>query len=172
MTEEKTIYRERTPWPSWVATIYWVAITAVVAPLLAGFDTDLSAVTRGLLALGVVGLAVGLSRAIAGLTVLVQETRLYLFLGSYPLIKRVVPYAEILELHCTEYSPIGEFGGWGARGVGKKKAWTARGNQAVVLTLSDDRQLYVGSDHPQRLEERIRTTAADQLGAARGTDAG
>ncbi|NNF14202.1 MAG: hypothetical protein HKN72_13310 [Gemmatimonadetes bacterium] len=164
MTEENTAYRERTPWPSWVATIYWVAIMAVVAPLLVGYDTDLPAATRGLLALGLVGLAAGLSRVIGGLTVLVQETRLYLFLGSYPIIKRVVPYAEILRLRSTEYSPIGDFGGWGARGVGRKKAWTARGNRAVVLTLTDDRELYVGSDHPQRLEERIRTTAGDRLG--------
>lgn len=170
MTEEKTMYRERTPWPTWVATIFWVAIMGVVAPLLAGYDTDLPAATRGLLALGVVALGAGLARIIGGLTVLVQETRLYLFLGSWPVIKRVVPYDQILNLHSTEYSPLGEFGGWGARGVGKRKAWTARGNQAVVLTLTDDRELFVGSDHPQRLEERIRTTAGDRLGAPHGPD--
>ncbi len=171
VTEEKTAYRERTPWPTWAATIYWVAIVAVVAPLLAGLDTELEAITRGALALGVVSVGLGLARIIGGLTVLVQETRLYLYLGSYPLIKRVVPYAEILDLRSTEYSPIGEFGGWGARGVGRKKAWTARGNQAVVLTLTDGRELYVGSDHPQRLEERIRTTAGDRLGGVQAADA-
>lgn len=165
MTEEKTAYREWTPWPPWVAVVYWVAIMAVVAPLLLGYDTDLGTVTRGLIALGVVTVAAGLARIIGGLTVLVQETRLYLFLGSHPLVKRTVPFAEILDLRCTEYSPLGEFGGWGVRGFGKKKAWTARGNQAVVLTLTEDRELYIGSDHPQRLEERIRTTAGDRLGA-------
>ena len=34
---------------------------------------------------------------------------------------------------------------------------------AVALTLVGDRELYVGSDHPQRLEERIRAAAGDQL---------
>ena len=32
----------------------------------------------------------------------------------------------------------------------------ARGNQAVVLHLRDGRQVYLGSDHPNRLESRIR----------------
>lgn len=166
MTDEKTIYRERTPWPGWVAAIYWCAILLVVALMLAGYDTDLPAMTRGVLALGILGLGVGLARIIGGLTVLVQETRLYVFFGSYPVIKRVVPYAEILEMHSAEHSPIGDFGGWGARGMGKKKAWTARGDEAVVLTLIGDREVYVGSDHPQRLEERIRTTAGDRLGGS------
>ena len=166
VTEEKTLYREWTPWPGWAATIYWLALMAVVVPFLAGFDTDLPSITRGLLALGVVALGAGLARVIGGLTVLVQETRLYLFLGSYPVIRRAVPYSEILDLHGTEYRPLAEFGGWGVRGFGKKKAWTARGNEAVVMTLTGDRLLYVGSDHPQRLEERIRTVAGEGLGAS------
>lgn len=164
MSDEKTIYRERTPWPGWAAAAYWGAIILVAALMMVGYDTDLPGATRGVVSVAILAVGAGVARIIAGLTVLVQETRLYVFLGSYPLIKRVIPYAEIVDMKSVEYSPIGEFGGWGARGVGKRKAWTARGNEAVVLMLTDDREVYLGSDHPHRLEERIRTTAGDQLG--------
>lgn len=164
MTEERTIYRERTPWPIWAAALCWSAIGVVAYLMLIGYDTDLSLAIRLPIVLGILGLGAVIARILAGLTVLVQETRLFLYLGSYPLIKRIVPYAEILDLESTEYRPLMEFGGWGVRGVGRRKAWTARGNRAVVLTLTGDRELYVGSDNPQRLEERIRTTAGDRLG--------
>ena len=48
------------------------------------------------------------------------------------------------------------------RGAGKKKAWTARGDRAVVIGLEEGRRLYVGSDHPKRLEEAIRGAVADR----------
>lgn len=163
-TDERTVYRERSPWPGWVAVVYWGSIGACCLLLVRGYDTDLALPAR--LALTAVALAVafGLERIVKGLTVLVQETRLYLYLGSVPLIKRVVPYEEILELESVEYRPLVDFGGWGVRGMHHRKAWTARGNRAVLLTLTDNRELYVGSDHPQRLEERIRTVAGDRLG--------
>jgi hypothetical protein len=103
---------------------------------------------------------------LGGLTVLVQETRMVLHLGSVPVVKRVVPFSDILGLRSVVYRPIAEFGGWGVRGFGGRKAWTARGSRAVALDLAGDRQLLVGSDHPQRLEERIRTLAREQLGGA------
>jgi hypothetical protein len=52
------------------------------------------------------------------------------------------------------------------RGWGKRKAWSARGNQAVALTLEDDRLLLIGSDHPRRLEERIRAAVGERLRTA------
>ena len=70
-------------------------------------------------------------------------------------MKRSVPFADIVSTESVQYRPVAEFGGWGIRGMGKKKAWTARGNQAVVLTLANDRLLYVGSDRPEQLEEHI-----------------
>lgn len=164
MTDEKTIYRERTPWPGWVGVIYWSAIGVVACLMAAGYDIDLSLAARLPLSIGILGIGWLLARLIGGLTVLVQETRLYLFLGSYPLIKRTVPYSDILGMESREYRPIMEFGGWGVRGMGKQKAWTARGTRALVLTLPGEHELYVGSDHPQRLEERIRTTAGGRLG--------
>lgn len=168
LTEQKTVYRERSPWPAWVGFLYWAAMTGVCYALLIGYDTDLPFRIRLPLTTLIAGAAAGLDRLFNGLTVLVQEDRIFMYLGSWPLIKRAVPFSEILDAEAVEYNPLVEFGGWGVRGVGKKKAWSARGRRAVLLTLTGDRLLYVGSDHPQRLEERIRSTAGDRFGASGG----
>ena len=73
-----------------------------------------------------------------------------------------LPFSEIVSMESVKYHPIREFGGWGVRGWGKRKAWSARGDRAVALTLTEDRLLLIGSDHPQRLEERIRTVSNDR----------
>lgn len=158
ITDEKTLYRERTPWPGWIGLVYWGSIAGVSYALLMGYDTDLGLPVRVPLVMLILGAAAALERVVNGLTVLVQESRLFLYLGSIPVIRRVVPLSEIVELEAVEYRPIVEFGGWGVRGTARRRAWTARGHRAVLLTLTGDRLLYVGSDHPQRLEERIRTT--------------
>ena len=75
------------------------------------------------------------------------------------MIRGVVPFDEIVSLRSVEYRPIREFGGWGLRGLGRRRAWTARGKLAVAIELKGNRGLLIGSDHPKRLEERIRTLA-------------
>jgi hypothetical protein len=163
MSNERTHYTERTPWPGFAAAIFWGAILLSCYPLLAGWDTELRFGMRlGIVAL-ILGAGVGVKTLLGGLTVHVQEARIVIHLGSLPLIKKVVDYGEILELESVVYAPIREFGGWGVRGFGKRKAWTARGNRAVKLTLTEGRELFVGSDHPHRLEERMRTVAGDRL---------
>jgi len=97
---------------------------------------------------------------LGGLTVLVQETRIVMHLGTVRLVRRMVPLDSVVSLESVRYRPLLEFGGWGVRGAGQKKAWTARGDRAVVLGLEEDRKLYVGSDHPQRLEAAIRSAVA------------
>ncbi len=50
------------------------------------------------------------------------------------------------------YSPLGDFGGWGIRmGGNKKKAWTVKGNRALVLELKDGTRFYLGSEKPERI---------------------
>lgn len=164
MQAEQTRYRERTPWPGFVTATLWTVVVLSCYPILAGWDHDLPPATRWLV-VGAIVLFVGaLKLFLGGLTVLVQDTRIVLHLGSVPAIKRVVPFSDILEMRSVVYRPIREFGGWGVRGFGRRKAWTARGNRAVALRLRDDRELLVGSDHPKRLEERLRTLAGERLG--------
>jgi len=164
MTDERTSYTDRSPWPGFATAILWGVVVLSCYPLLAGWDTDLPFGARLSLVATIVGAAAATKAILGGLTVRVQETRLLLHLGSVPLVRKTVPFDEIESLESVVYSPIREFGGWGVRGFGKRRAWTARGNRAVRLVLTGGRELLVGSDHPHRLEERIRAVAGDRIG--------
>jgi len=164
MTGERVVYRERSPWPQWVNVIFWGSMVACTYPLLAGWGTDSPFLQRLAIAASIVVTFVVLLYLVGGLTVLVKRTELLVHLGSVAVIRKRIPFGDIVSLESVRYHPLREFGGWGVRGFGAKQAWSARGDQAVVLHLVSGKQLYVGSDHPHRLEERIRSTAGDQLG--------
>jgi len=166
MSHERTVYVERTPWAGFVTAILWGAIVVVCYPLLAGWDHDLPVRLRWPIAGAVVGGAALLTRIVGGLTVRVRERSLLVHLGSVPLIRTSISYEDIRTTESVVYRPIAEFGGWGVRGRGRRRAWTARGDRAVKLALADGREILLGSDHPQRLEERIRTVAGPRITGA------
>lgn len=157
MTEQRTIYTERTAWAGWVRAVLWGAIAVSCYPIVAGVDHQLPLPGRVLVAAGIVAAGVLVEGLLAGLTVLVKESEIVIHLGRVPLVRRRVPFAEIVSLESVQYHPIRDFGGWGVRGWGKRKAWSARGDQAVALVLDGERLLLIGSDRPRRLEERIRS---------------
>ena len=157
-TRERTRYHERTPWAPWLNFVYRAA---VVLGALSVFWDSRGGAAGMVFATAIVAGGWGLLAVLGGLTVRVEETRVVMHLGSVALLKKTVPFEEIVSLESVSYRPLREFGGWGVRGWGKKKAWTARGDRAVVIGLGEDRRLYVGSDHPERLEEVLRGALAD-----------
>lgn len=157
-TEEQTRYRERTPWASWVNLVYSVAIVSCAYSVFATAGGGMP--FRLVVAVAILAGGWGLRTVLGGLTVLVQETRLVMHLGSVGLVRKVVSFDSIVSLESVRYRPLVEFGGWGVRGARKKQAWTARGDRAVVIGLEEGRRLYVGSDHPRRLEDALRGAVA------------
>ena len=165
MASERVVYRERTPWAMWVYLVLWGAFIAGALPLLWG-ETAL-ALPAGLLVAASVLLVAALVQVLfGGTTVLVETEAIRVHLGLVPVVSKRVRYEQIRALESVRYRPIKEFGGWGIRGFGQKQAWTARGDQAVVLHLVNGRDLYIGSDHPRRLEDRIRMAAGDHLASS------
>ena len=159
-TEERTRYRERTSWAAWVDLIYCGAIVSCAYSVFASMDGG--TLYRLAVAAAILAAGWGLRMVLAGLTVRVQDTRILIHLGSVRLVRKTVPLDGIVSLESVRYRPLVEFGGWGVRGSGKKQAWTARGDRAVVVGLEEGRRLYVGSDHPQRLEAAIRSAVAER----------
>jgi hypothetical protein len=163
MSDERILYTERTPWAGLVKAILWTAVVVVCYPLLAGWDHDLPMRLRWPIAGAVVGVAALLTYAVGGLTVRVRESSLLIHLGAVPIFRTTIPFRDIRATEPVAYRPLLEFGGWGMRGRGSRRAWTARGDRAVKLVLTDGREVLIGSDHPQRLEERIRTAAGPRI---------
>lgn len=164
MKKERPRYRERTPWPGVAQAVLWGAVVLACYPILAGWDGDLPDELRWPVVGGIVAVVAAVSRLVNGLTVALREDGILVHLGSVPLIRTVIPFGDIQALRSVEYRPIREFGGWGVRGTSRRRAWTARGDRAVLLELDDGREVLLGSDHPQRLEERIRTLGGERIG--------
>ena len=163
MDREQTRYREWSPWPTFTTVILWIVVPIAVYAILTDATEIPSEVLRWVVALSVIGLTWAIWAFLGGLTVLVQESRIVLHLGRTPLVRKVVPFGDIASMQTITYRPLIEFGGWGVRGLGDRRAWTARGNKAVELTLTDGNELLIGSDHPQRLQERIRTLSGREI---------
>ncbi len=68
-----------------------------------------------------------------------------------PFVNRVIPFAEINSVEARTYSPIKEYGGWGIRGWGQKKAYNVMGNKGVELKLNNSQQIMIGSQKAQAL---------------------
>jgi hypothetical protein len=88
----------------------------------------------------------------------VTEAGIKLRWGPLGWIKKFIPFSNIEKAEAATYSPLMEFGGWGIRMRGKKRAWTVRGNRAVRMELTDGKIFYLGSDRPERFAEWIRST--------------
>jgi len=161
-TIERPIYKEWSPWPAWIQLVFWgtMIVSMVAVATSPGMDPTARMGTLVLLA----ALLAVAQWTVAGLTVRLYRDHMEMCLGTARIIKKRVRYEDIEDIESVKYHPLREFGGWGVRFSGKKRAWTARGDQAVVLHLADGIHLYVGSDKPQRLEERIRAVAGTRIG--------
>lgn len=80
----------------------------------------------------------------------------------YPFRARVIPLATVTEAFARQYSPLGEYGGWGVR-VNRRsgRAYNAYGNMGVQLVLNDGARLLIGSQQPDQLLAALRQAGGD-----------
>ena len=67
------------------------------------------------------------------------------------LYKTRVPFTEIARAEAVTYRPVHDYGGWGIRGMGRRRALNMRGNEGVLLTRVDGSTLLIGSQKPREL---------------------
>jgi len=171
------MHTERQPVAGWVyglVAFLWgvVVFTSVglVSSLLekAPADrswSDLLGPVIGVVAMGLV------TAFISGIRVSVDSGELTVKYGVWPWLARIA-LGPVTSCRAVTYRPLAQFGGWGIRrGAGGIRAYTARGNRGVLLTLNEGRRVLIGSDAPEALVEalgRLGVTAlapADDLGA-------
>ena len=178
--DDRVHYRERTWAPIWMIALVWGACLAGVIgtlrPLMRSveivgrYDEGMSWSTAlPFLLVGVVMLFVlTLTVALMRLDVEVRRDHVFIAFGPIHLIRKRIHFSEIEAVRGLTYRPLLEFGGWGIRWRPGRTAWTIRGNQAAAITLATGRQIYVGSEHPQRLAGALQMamrTAGQKAGA-------
>jgi hypothetical protein len=62
-----------------------------------------------------------------------------------------IPTSEIRLAEAVKYRPVREYGGWGIRGLGRRRAISTRGDLGVLLTRNDGSTLLIGSQKPREL---------------------
>ncbi|MDD4028668.1 MAG: DUF6141 family protein [Caldisericia bacterium] len=72
-------------------------------------------------------------------------------------IRRFIPFSDIQKAEAKIINPLFEYGGWGNRGIGKRKAYIMHGNTGVMLTLKNGATLFIGSDSPEELLSVIQS---------------
>lgn len=156
MERQRAIYRERTSWPGWVSVVLWGTI--FVATLAAVADGDPWAPVF------LVAIGTTVHWLVGGLTVRLHRDHIAVGLGAARLFRTSIRYEDIEGVEAVRYSPLREFGGWGYRIAGDRRAWTARGDEAVVLVMRNGRQIYIGTESPDRLRERILAVGGQRIG--------
>jgi hypothetical protein len=66
-----------------------------------------------------------------------------------------IPISEIISAEARAYRPVRDYGGWGIRGFGRRRALNARGNLGVLVTRQDGSTLMIGSQRPRELLEAL-----------------
>jgi hypothetical protein len=94
---------------------------------------------------------IGLPVLFHTMKLIVEVTDEALTIRYVPFVKRTITYSEIKRCQVRSYRPIREYGGWGIRGLGKRRAYTVSGNQGVELELQSGQQIMLGSQKPQDL---------------------
>ena len=93
---------------------------------------------------------------ISSVTLVTQIDRDELSVGFRPFGKRTIHRGDIAKAYVRQYSPLGEYGGWGYRTGPKGKAYNTMGDQGLQLELTDGSRILIGTQQPQKLNSVIQ----------------
>lgn len=84
----------------------------------------------------------------------IDELGIRVRLFPFHLRFKYFPWKTIKEAYIREYSPIGEYGGWGLRiGLfGEGKAYNVSGNIGLQLVFNDNKKLLIGTQKSEEIK--------------------
>lgn len=66
------------------------------------------------------------------------------------------PWDRLNQSFVRKYNPIGEYGGWGLRGLGKNKALNVSGDKGIQLITQDGSKLLIGTNKADEATETLK----------------
>lgn len=70
--------------------------------------------------------------------------------------EKFFPWKEIDDCYVRKYSPVAEYGGWGIRSLGKKKAYNVSGNLGIQIVTRDKNRFLIGTRKPDAARAVIK----------------
>ncbi len=156
------LFVERQWLPGWALTLLIAMPLFVAAPLLLWAAPGMDAAERASLQLAIAAVVVvdGLVLLLFGsMRTRVDPRGVLVTFGLPGWIRFRFEREEIRAADARRYRPFREFGGWGIRGVGAKRALNMRGSEGVELTVhrrGRDGTVMIGSQRSGELELALR----------------
>ena len=70
--------------------------------------------------------------------------------------EKFIPWKEIEECYVRKYNPVREYGGYGIRGLGRKKAYNVSGNLGIQIVTRDKKTFLIGTSNPNKARAAIK----------------
>lgn len=71
--------------------------------------------------------------------------------------KKHFAWKEIKDCYIREYHPIMEYGGWGIRTIGRKKAYNVSGNIGIQIVTVNNKKFLIGTKQPIAVKAVLAT---------------
>ncbi len=86
-----------------------------------------------------------------------QITKVGIFIRYIPFHKtfKSYPWTAIEKSYIRQYSPIGEYGGWGVRLGANGKAYNVSGNMGLQLEFKDGKKILIGTNQVDDLQNAL-----------------
>lgn len=148
--KEKQRFRQ---WWIWLIVLFIAGSSALGALLALSANTGFS-VENTLVPLLLLLLTLALLGFVIGLRLDTEIRTDGIYVRFVPVHKkfRFYSWAELEKVYVRKYSPIGEYGGWGLRGLGKNRALNVSGNEGLQLIMKDGRKLLIGTRKPEEIK--------------------
>jgi hypothetical protein len=175
--EEGVVFSERQPLKIvWLRAVLFVLLGGLV--LLFGWgmftqlvlgqtwgDKPMSDTMLVLVSVFVIGLWSALSWAILRVSLVVKVDETNLHIAVWPFVRRTVGLAQITTAEAQKIRPLLQFAGVGARLMRGGWAYIVGGDRGVMMSLTDGKKVFVGSDRPEELVAAIMEGKSKGWGA-------
>lgn len=155
MDDPQTVYfEEKQHFPPWVGVLLFSGV------IMAGFGVLATGASGNALMPALLALAVGVaivSLLFGAMALTTRVTDAGIRVNGLLFINRLISFDEIESGAARKYNPLIEYGGWGYRIGPSGKAYNARGDEGVQLTLRDGGRILIGSGRAQELADAIST---------------
>ena len=86
----------------------------------------------------------------------IKSDGIYVRLFPFHLTFKYYPWDKINQSFVRKYNPIGEFGGWGLRGLGKNRALNVSGDKGIQLVTQDGSKILIGTNKADEATEILK----------------
>ncbi len=92
------------------------------------------------------------------LETIITEEGIYVRFYPFQSKRKFYNWNELTKCYIRQYNPVGEYGGWGMKGLGNNKALNISGNKGIQLETKEGDKLLIGTIYPDEISDILNQT--------------